>query len=242
MSTAPQLAPAQKLILVVDDTPLNIGVISGALKDSYKTEVAYQRRKSPRPRFRRRQARFDSPRYPQRPAWMAMKFAPASKPILLLVRSPLSFSHRPDQRRRRNAWLQSRRRRLRSQTLLARRGKGSRTKPHPSSRSPAPSLLLNSSPSTTNAYRPPDSTRIPSTPSFPELSGFYIVANYLPMTSVAGDFYDFIQIDDQHIGILIADASGHGLPSALIASMLQVALTGQAAHAAPSGQRLGAGL
>src|SRR5580700_2057304 len=41
MSATPQLAPsAQKLILVVDDTPLNIGVISGALKDSYKTKVA----------------------------------------------------------------------------------------------------------------------------------------------------------------------------------------------------------
>jgi serine phosphatase RsbU (regulator of sigma subunit) len=51
------------------------------------------------------------------------------------------------------------------------------------------------------------------------------------MTSVAGDFYDFIAIDDTHLGILIADVSGHGLPSALIASMLQVALTAQVAHA-----------
>src|SRR6201987_5562736 len=31
---------AQKLILIVDDTPTNIGVISGALKDSYKTKIA----------------------------------------------------------------------------------------------------------------------------------------------------------------------------------------------------------
>jgi putative two-component system response regulator len=30
----------QKLILIVDDTPTNIGVISGALKDSYKTKIA----------------------------------------------------------------------------------------------------------------------------------------------------------------------------------------------------------
>jgi serine phosphatase RsbU (regulator of sigma subunit) len=67
--------------------------------------------------------------------------------------------------------------------------------------------------------------------SIPKLPGLEIAANFLPMTSVAGDFYDFIQIDDQHIGILIADVSGHGLPSALIASMLQVALTGQAGHA-----------
>ena len=41
MSTAPQLAPSdQKLILVVDDVPANLGVISGTLKDSYKTKIA----------------------------------------------------------------------------------------------------------------------------------------------------------------------------------------------------------
>ncbi|MBV8524766.1 MAG: response regulator, partial [Acetobacteraceae bacterium] len=41
MSGTPQLkAQQQKLVLIVDDTPLNIGVISGALKDSYKTKVA----------------------------------------------------------------------------------------------------------------------------------------------------------------------------------------------------------
>jgi signal transduction histidine kinase len=41
MSTTPQQPPSgEKLILIVDDTPLNIGVISGALKDCYKTKVA----------------------------------------------------------------------------------------------------------------------------------------------------------------------------------------------------------
>src|SRR3954447_4469365 len=34
------MTPEQKLILVVDDTPLNISVITGALKDTYKTKVA----------------------------------------------------------------------------------------------------------------------------------------------------------------------------------------------------------
>src|SRR5579863_10442638 len=34
------LASAQKTILVVDDTPINLGVISGALKDSFNTKVA----------------------------------------------------------------------------------------------------------------------------------------------------------------------------------------------------------
>lgn len=41
MSVAPQqLTATQKLILIVDDTPTNIGVISGALKDLYKTKIA----------------------------------------------------------------------------------------------------------------------------------------------------------------------------------------------------------
>ena len=34
------MTPRQKLILVVDDTPLNISVITGALKDTYRTKVA----------------------------------------------------------------------------------------------------------------------------------------------------------------------------------------------------------
>jgi phosphoserine phosphatase RsbU/P len=51
------------------------------------------------------------------------------------------------------------------------------------------------------------------------------------MSSVAGDFYDFIIVDEKHLGILVADVSGHGLPAALIASMLKVALAAQSSHA-----------
>jgi phosphoserine phosphatase RsbU/P len=51
------------------------------------------------------------------------------------------------------------------------------------------------------------------------------------MSSVAGDFYDFIVLDDKHIGILVADVSGHGMPAALIASMLKIALSMQVDHA-----------
>ena len=72
----------------------------------------------------------------------------------------------------------------------------------------------------------------------PELSGLEIVARYLPMRSVAGDFYDFLVVDEKHLGILIADVSGHGLPSALIASMLQSALAWQGPHASDPGQVL----
>ena len=65
----------------------------------------------------------------------------------------------------------------------------------------------------------------------PKISGLEIAARYLPMTSLAGDFYDFIIVDEKHLGILVADVSGHGLPAALIASMLKAALSAQSAHA-----------
>jgi len=65
----------------------------------------------------------------------------------------------------------------------------------------------------------------------PNLAGLEIVARYLPMSAVAGDFYDFLVVDARRIGILVADVTGHGVPAALIASMLKVAFAGQTAHA-----------
>jgi len=72
----------------------------------------------------------------------------------------------------------------------------------------------------------------------PKIRGLEIAARYMPMSSVAGDFYDFIMVDEKRVGILVADVSGHGLPAALIASMLQVALTAQYAHASEPGRVL----
>lgn len=67
--------------------------------------------------------------------------------------------------------------------------------------------------------------------NLPNEQCFRIAARYLPMTSVAGDFYDFIVPDEQHVGILVADVSGHGVPAALIASMVKLAFAGQATNA-----------
>ena len=60
--------------------------------------------------------------------------------------------------------------------------------------------------------------------SIPKIQDLAISATYLPMTAVAGDFYDFIPVDRNRIGILVADVSGHGVPAALIASMIKVAM------------------
>jgi sigma-B regulation protein RsbU (phosphoserine phosphatase) len=66
---------------------------------------------------------------------------------------------------------------------------------------------------------------------FPKSANFQVAARYVPMTSVAGDFYDFVVADDKQAGLLIADVSGHGVPAALIASMVKVAATSQRANA-----------
>ena len=61
--------------------------------------------------------------------------------------------------------------------------------------------------------------------------GLTIAARYVPMSAVAGDFYDFILVDERRVGLLIADVTGHGVPAALIASMLKVAFAAQSTHA-----------
>ena len=58
----------------------------------------------------------------------------------------------------------------------------------------------------------------------PEVSNLRIAAKYRPMTYVAGDFYDFIPVDQNRAGFLVADVSGHGVPAALIATMIKVAI------------------
>jgi phosphoserine phosphatase RsbU/P len=66
---------------------------------------------------------------------------------------------------------------------------------------------------------------LPASP--PATRKFSVAARYKPMTSVAGDFYEFLDGSDGAVGLLIADVSGHGVPAALIASMVKVAIQAQ---------------
>lgn len=52
-------------------------------------------------------------------------------------------------------------------------------------------------------------------PAFPEHPQFDIYATMTPAKEVGGDFYDFFLIDDTHLGIVMADVSGKGIPAAL---------------------------
>lgn len=66
----------------------------------------------------------------------------------------------------------------------------------------------------------------------PDIRNLRIASVYEPMTAVAGDFYEFLPVDDYRAGFLVADVSGHGVPAALIASMIKVAAQSASDHAA----------
>ncbi|MBQ6077079.1 MAG: SpoIIE family protein phosphatase [Clostridia bacterium] len=52
-------------------------------------------------------------------------------------------------------------------------------------------------------------------PPYPDRTEFDIYASMDPAKEVGGDFYDFFLVDDDHLGIVIADVSGKGIPAAL---------------------------
>ena len=53
-------------------------------------------------------------------------------------------------------------------------------------------------------------------PPFPERNEFSLYASMDPAREIGGDFYDFFLIDDDHLGLVIADVSGKGIPGALL--------------------------
>jgi len=65
----------------------------------------------------------------------------------------------------------------------------------------------------------------------PRVRGVDLAVRYLPMTAVGGDLYDFVALGPAQVGILVADVFGHGIPAALVASMVKLAFSTQAEHA-----------
>src|SRR5918997_1437142 len=52
--------------------------------------------------------------------------------------------------------------------------------------------------------------------SAPELGSYQIAAYYRPAREVGGDFYDFLELEDGRLGLLVGDASGKGIPAAMV--------------------------
>jgi len=219
----------QKLILVVDDTPLNISVITGALKDNYRTKVA-----TSGARALAIAAADEKPdlilldvMMPEMDGYEVcsrLKADPMTReiPVIFLTAQTeaedemrgfqvgaVDYVHKP---------FSSAVMKARVHTHLVLR----------ETREKLAQQLLTIQKELETA-RLIQQSILPET--VPRIDGLDIAARYVPMAAVAGDFYDFIVVDGKRVGILVADVSGHGMPAALIASMLKIALAAQAVHA-----------
>ncbi|MCW7517995.1 SpoIIE family protein phosphatase [Leptospira levettii] len=56
----------------------------------------------------------------------------------------------------------------------------------------------------------------------PKTEGIRIHTTYLPMRQVGGDLYDWVELDENRLILLIADVAGHGVPAAFVSSMVKV--------------------
>ena len=58
----------------------------------------------------------------------------------------------------------------------------------------------------------------------PELDNYKFSASFTPSFQLGGDYYDVFMIDERYVGILVADASGHGVSSAMLSAMFKMTL------------------
>jgi len=69
-------------------------------------------------------------------------------------------------------------------------------------------------------------TLLPS--DFPEIEGYEISSYYAAAKEVGGDYYDFVEVDKDTLGIVVADVSGKGVPGSLVMTMIRTALRTEA--------------
>jgi sigma-B regulation protein RsbU (phosphoserine phosphatase) len=74
-------------------------------------------------------------------------------------------------------------------------------------------------------------------PDWPELRWG---VHYAPLDHLGGDYYDFAQPDADHLGILMADASGHSIAATMVAVMSRFAFAEVSVHTASPGEVLSA--
>src|SRR5215217_4016539 len=62
----------------------------------------------------------------------------------------------------------------------------------------------------------------------PELGGWNVAAYYQPAREVGGDFYDFLELDDGHLGLVVGDVTDKGVPAALVMATTRAMLRASA--------------
>ncbi len=74
--------------------------------------------------------------------------------------------------------------------------------------------------------------------SLPELPGYEVRAYYRPAREVGGDFYDFFDLDDGRLGLLVGDVTDKGVPAALVMATTRTVLRTIAPHLSSPGEVL----
>ena len=72
----------------------------------------------------------------------------------------------------------------------------------------------------------------------PQVDGFDFGALVVPMQMIGGDFYDFIPLGNDKLGIAIGDVSGHGVPAALFMALTVTLLRAEACRTCSPGEVL----
>jgi sigma-B regulation protein RsbU (phosphoserine phosphatase) len=75
-------------------------------------------------------------------------------------------------------------------------------------------------------------------PAFPNRPEFDVYARMTPAREVGGDFYDFFLVDDDHIGLVMADVSGKGVPAALFMMISRVLIKSHLQNGETPGEAL----
>jgi len=65
-------------------------------------------------------------------------------------------------------------------------------------------------------------TLLPKT--LPELPGYDVAVYYQPAREVGGDFYDFLELEDGRLGLVVGDVSGKGVPAAIVMAITRTML------------------
>ena len=63
---------------------------------------------------------------------------------------------------------------------------------------------------------------------FPEVEGYELSSFYEAAKEVGGDYFDFVEVDKDTLGIVVADVSGKGVPGSLVMTMIRTALRTEA--------------
>jgi serine phosphatase RsbU (regulator of sigma subunit) len=62
----------------------------------------------------------------------------------------------------------------------------------------------------------------------PDLPGYQLAAYYQPAREVGGDFYDFLELDNGHLGLVVGDVTDKGVPAAIVMATTRTMLRASA--------------